>query len=176
MSKLILPSNPKRTKRRSALLRITPFAFDLDEMNLSIFRLKYRIGDIPCYWWGKRATGGKKRSERWAVGSGEWAVLIVETLVTPHCPPPTAHRPGFRVRAKLGIDFPLVAWKVSHSLYEPRTVTRALFRGENREKHFMIKGKADYATSTTVTAAYSKREKSTSQLERKLMTLHQERA
>ena len=63
------------------------------------------MGDIPCYRWGKRATGGEKRSERLAVGSGEWALLIVETLVTPHCPPPTAHRLGFRVRAKLGIDF-----------------------------------------------------------------------
>ena len=70
------------------------------------FWLKYRIGDIPCYRWGKRATGVRKRSERWAVGSGERAVLIVETLVTPHCPPPTAHHPGFRVRAKLGIGFP----------------------------------------------------------------------
>ena len=51
---------------------------------------------------GKKGVNG----EWWPVGSGEWAVLKVETLVTPHCPPPTAHRLGFRVRAKLGIDFP----------------------------------------------------------------------
>ena len=40
------------------------------------------------------------------MGSGEWAVLIVETLVSSYPPLPTAHYPGFRVRVKLGIGFP----------------------------------------------------------------------
>ena len=52
-------------------------------------RLNFRIGDIPCYRWGKRATGGKK-----GVGGGERGVGGTHSRNTSYPPLPTAQDLG----------------------------------------------------------------------------------